>query len=61
MNKSEKPRRGAPLKPPEERKSVLLPIRLTEAEKAEIDSAADGKASTWARAVLLRAASRRKR
>jgi len=53
-----KPKRGAPPKPPEERRSVLLPIRLTKAEKAEIDAAADGKASTWARGVLLRAAKR---
>ena len=29
--------RGRPEKPPEERRSVLLPIRLTEAERAEID------------------------
>ena len=50
---------GAPTKAPEERKSVLFVIRLTEAEKAAIDSAADGKASKWARAVLLRAAKRR--
>jgi hypothetical protein len=53
-----KVRRGAPKKPPEERRSVMLPIRLTEAEKAMIDVAAGGKASTWARNVLLRAAKR---
>lgn len=53
-----KVKRGAPKKPPEERKSVTLPIRLSEAEKALIDAAADGKASTWARSVLLRAAKR---
>jgi hypothetical protein len=52
---------GAPVKPPEERRSVLLPIRLTEAEKAAIDSAANGKASTWARNVLLRAVKRRQK
>ena len=60
MSTKEQPRRGAPIKPPEERRSVLLPIRLTEAEKAAIDTAASGKASTWARDVLLRAAKRRK-
>ena len=54
-----KKKMGAPVKPPEERKSVLMAIRFTEAEKAAIDSAADGKASTWARDVLLRAAKRR--
>jgi hypothetical protein len=54
-------KRGAPEKLPEERKSVLMAIRFTEAEKAEIDAAADGKASTWARDVLLRAAKRRSR
>ena len=53
-----KPKRGAPKKPPEERRSVLLPIRLTEAEKADIDAAAEGKASTWARGILVRAARR---
>ena len=37
-----------------------MAIRLTEAEKAAIDAAADGKASTWARDVLLRAVKRRK-
>ena len=56
-----KQRRGAPQKLPEERRSAMLPIRLTEAEKAEIDTAAEGKASAWARDVLLRAAKRRNR
>jgi hypothetical protein len=54
-----KKKMGAPVKPAAERKSELLPIRLTKAEKAEIDAAAAGKASTWARTVLLRAARRR--
>jgi hypothetical protein len=59
--KQEKPtRRGAPEKSPEERKTVLLGVRLTEAEKAAVDAAAGGKASTWARDVILRAAKRRK-
>ena len=56
-----KKKMGAPVKPPEERKSVLMAIRFTEAEKAAIDSAADGKASTWARDVLLRAVNRRQK
>lgn len=59
MGKKKNTRRGAPEKPPEERRSVLLPIRLTQAERDAIDVAADGKASTWARDVLLRAAKRR--
>ena len=50
------PKRGAPPKPPEERRSVLLPIRLTEAEKADIEAASGGKASTWARDHLVRLA-----
>jgi hypothetical protein len=54
-----KKKMGAPPKPPEERKSVLLPIRLTEGEKAEVDAVAGGNVSKWARAVLLRAARRR--
>lgn len=54
-------KRGAPTKPPEERRSVLLPIRVTEAEKAELEAAADGKLSTWARDLLLRSARRKRR
>jgi len=61
MAKKATARRGAPEKPPEDRKTILLGVRLTEAEKAEIDAVADGKASTWARSVLLAAAKRRKR
>lgn len=55
------PKRGAPVKSPEDRKDILLGIRLTAAEKAAIDVAANGKASAWARDVLLRAAKRRGR
>ena len=61
MAKKQTIKRGAPEKPPEHRRSVLLGVRMTEAERAEIDSAAEGKASTWAREVLLRAARRRNR
>lgn len=50
------PKRGAPVKPPEVRRSVLLPIRMSEAEKAEIEAAAAGNTSGWARDVLLKAA-----
>lgn len=44
--------------PPEDRRAKPLRIRLTGAERAEIDKAADGQSSTWAREVLLRAARR---
>jgi uncharacterized protein (DUF1778 family) len=57
----EKKNRGAPEKPPEDRKSTLLGIRLTAAEREMVDAAADGKASTWARDVILRAAKRQLR
>lgn len=52
--------RGRPPKPPEERKAAELRIRLTEAQRAELDAAAGQDTSTWAREVLLRAAKRRK-
>jgi len=50
--------RGRPEKPPEERKTAELRIRLTETQRAELDSAAGQDTSTWARDVLLRAAKR---
>lgn len=50
---------GRPPKPPEERKAAELRIRLTEAQRAELDAAAGQDTSTWARDVLLRAAKRR--
>ena len=53
--------RGRPPKPPEERRTAELRIRMTEAEREAMDRAADGKTSTWAREVLLRAAKRRDR
>lgn len=53
------PERGRPPKPPEERKAAELRIRLTEAQRAELDAAAGQDTSTWAREVLLRAAKRR--
>jgi hypothetical protein len=58
MKTPAKPRRGAPVKPPGERKSALVLIRVTETEKADLESAAGGKVATWARGVLLRAARR---
>jgi hypothetical protein len=56
-----KTKRGAPKKPPEERKGSPLQIRLTEAERAACDKAAenaDVKLAAWARSVLVRAAKR---
>ena len=53
-----KPQRGRPHKPPEERKTAELRIRLTEAQRSELDDAAGQDTSTWARDVLLRAAKR---
>jgi len=53
-----KPQRGRPEKPPEERKTAELRIRLTEAQRSELDDAAEQDTSTWARDVLLRAAKR---
>lgn len=44
-----------------DRRAKPLRIRLTDAERAEIDKAAVGKTSTWARNVLLRAARRSKK
>lgn len=38
---------------PEDRRTVILQIRLTEAERAELDKAAGDKTSTWARWHLL--------
>ena len=53
-----KPQRGRPQKPPEERKTAELRIRLTEVQRSELDAAASQDTSTWARNVLLRAAKR---
>ncbi len=47
-----------PPKNPEHRKTSQLRIMLTADERAQLDRAADGKTSTWAREVLLREAAR---
>jgi uncharacterized protein (DUF1778 family) len=46
---------------PEDRRSKPLRIRLTDAEREEIDNAANGRSSTWAREVLLQAARKAKK
>jgi len=53
------PKRGRPPKPAEDKRSSVLYLKLTEAERATIDAAADGEPSVWARDVLLRAAKRK--
>lgn len=57
--KEQPPRRGRPPKAAADKMSAALHIKLTEAERAEIDAAADGEPTAWARAVLLRAARRK--
>jgi hypothetical protein len=54
--------RGRPPKKPEERKTAAMLIPMTDAEKQQIQAAAEGdgeKPVTWAREILLRAAKRR--
>ena len=53
--------RGRPPKPPEERRTDELRIRLTERERAELDRVAGGNTSTWARQLLLKVARSGKR
>jgi len=53
--------KGRPERPPELRKTNILKIRLSESERLDLDAAADGKTSTWARDVLLRAAKKKKK
>ena len=56
MDKNE---RGRPPKADDERKDNVLRIRMTQDEREVLDQAADGKTSSWARDVLLRAAKRK--
>jgi hypothetical protein len=52
---------GRPKKPEGEVKNNVLRIRLTPAERAQLDRAAEAQGedtSTWARALLMRAASK---
>lgn len=52
-------KRGRPPKPASEKRSAAINIKLTEAERAEIDRAANGEPTAWARGVILRAARRK--
>ena len=55
-------KRGAPVKPPERRKTKIFPIRVTEREYAWIEEAAgDTKPSAWARKLVVDAAKRKVR
>ena len=51
-------RMGRPPLPDNERREKPLRIRLSPEERAEVEKAAKGKTSTWARDILLRAAKR---
>lgn len=56
------PKRGAPPKPPEARKTNMLMIRLTESERDDCEAAAelDGlKTAAWARKAIVGTAKRR--
>ena len=58
----ENKRMGRPPKRPSERKTSPMLIPMTDAEREQIQAAAeadDAKPTTWARDVLLRAAKRR--
>lgn len=59
---SMKTNRGRPPKAPEDRRTLDMKIPLTEAEKQQLQDAAESsgeKPVTWAREALLRAAKRR--
>jgi hypothetical protein len=57
----DKRERGRPPKPDEDRRSAELRIRLTDEEREKLDDFAGGKTSTWARELLLKAATRKSR
>lgn len=53
--------RGRPKLPEKVRRDYMLRVRLSQNEQAEIESAASGKVSSWAREILLDAARLKKR
>jgi uncharacterized protein (DUF1778 family) len=60
---SNKPERGRPPKPPEERKTAELRIRLTREQREKIDAQAEvagEESSTWARNILMSVCKSRK-
>jgi hypothetical protein len=52
---------GRPHKDDDDRRDIRFQVRLSRAELKLIDNAADGKTSTWAREVLLKAAGRKQK
>ncbi len=52
-------KRGRPPKADDERREIRFQVRLSQAELALLERAAEGKTSTWARKTLLAAARRR--
>ena len=51
-------KRGRPPKSDDERREIRFQVRLSQAELALLERAAQGKTSTWARKTLLAAARR---
>lgn len=51
--------RGRPKKESLDRREIRFQIRLSASELAQIERAANGKPSTWARETLIKAAKRR--
>ena len=51
--------RGRPPKTDNERRDIRFQIRVSQAELDQLERAAGGNTSTWAREILLRAAKRR--
>ena len=56
MGKKKRQTKGRPKLPTKVRRDYTLRVRLSRNEQAEIESASDGKTSTWARNILLEAA-----
>lgn len=52
-------KRGRPHKSEKDRREIRFQVRLSPQELAALESAAKGKTSTWAREVLLKAASKK--
>ena len=55
-------RRGRPPKEPEDKRTEMVSVPMTETEKAAVDAAAEAsgvKLAAWARDVMLRAAKRK--
>lgn len=59
--KAAKRRRGRPELTDGSRKSVLVGIRMSEADRELLDEVSEGNISQWARDVLLRAARRQRK